>query len=246
MPIGSIAAGLIGSQGAQQAGAAAGAAGQQAMTNANNEIGDIRSSVSPWTSTGTAAAGRLASLYGFGHLVSGTGWGGVNLVPDQNGQDQAAAQSQFFTSPGYDFRLQQGINALDRSASSRGMLLSGAQQKGVNDYAQGQASSEYGNYINQLNAMSGQGAGAAAGANSTAGNVFNAGNQDQFQGAMGRANSYQNSANALASGISSGVNNLAAISAYGLGGGFGGLGGPTGANAGGMAGNPMTTALSGY
>lgn len=220
---------MISANGAQQAGNASGVAGQQAMINANNEIGDIRSSMSPWTSTGTAAAGRLASLYGFGHLVSGTGWGGVNLVPDDaTGTDQKNAMGQFFTSPGYDFRLQQGINALDRSASSRGMLLSGAQQKGVSDYAQGQASSEYGNYINQLNNMSGAGAGAAGSANNTAANVFNVGNQDQFQGAMSRANSYQNSANALASGISGGINSLGSLASFGLSGGFSGLGGAGG------------------
>ncbi len=47
--------------------------------------------------------------------------------------------------PGYQFRMEQGIDALDKSAASRGRLLSGAQQKGVSDYSQGLASQEYGN-----------------------------------------------------------------------------------------------------
>lgn len=47
--------------------------------------------------------------------------------------------------PSYQFRLNQGINALDKSAASRGMLLSGAQQKAINNYAQDTASQEYSN-----------------------------------------------------------------------------------------------------
>jgi hypothetical protein len=47
--------------------------------------------------------------------------------------------------PGYQFRMDQNIDALDSSASSRGRLLSGAQQKGVTDYSQDVASQEYAN-----------------------------------------------------------------------------------------------------
>ena len=47
--------------------------------------------------------------------------------------------------PSYQFRLNQGINALDKSAASKGMLLSGAQQKAINNYAQDAASQEYSN-----------------------------------------------------------------------------------------------------
>jgi len=47
--------------------------------------------------------------------------------------------------PGYKFRLEQGIEARDKSAASRGRLLSGAQAKGIEEYGQGVASQEYGN-----------------------------------------------------------------------------------------------------
>jgi hypothetical protein len=54
--------------------------------------------------------------------------------------------------PGYQFRMEQGIEALDKSASARGRLLSGAQQKGVTDYAQNVASQEYANaYAREAN-----------------------------------------------------------------------------------------------
>lgn len=51
--------------------------------------------------------------------------------------------------PGYQFRTQEGINALDMSAASRGKLLSGAQDKALTLYGQGQASNEYGNAYNR-------------------------------------------------------------------------------------------------
>lgn len=47
--------------------------------------------------------------------------------------------------PGYQFRLEQGIEARDKSAAARGRLLSGAQQKAIEEYAQGVASQEYQN-----------------------------------------------------------------------------------------------------
>lgn len=57
--------------------------------------------------------------------------------------------------PGYAFRLQEGIKALDRSAAARGGLLSGNQLRGVSEYGQNLASQEFGNaynrFINQQN-----------------------------------------------------------------------------------------------
>ncbi len=55
----------------------------------------------------------------------------------------------FEQDPGYQFRMDEGVKALDNSASSRGRLLSGAQKKGVNAYAQNMASLEYGNAYNR-------------------------------------------------------------------------------------------------
>lgn len=55
----------------------------------------------------------------------------------------------FKADPGYSFRLQEGVNALDASASSRGRLRSGAQDKAVTRYASNLASQEYGNAFNR-------------------------------------------------------------------------------------------------
>lgn len=47
--------------------------------------------------------------------------------------------------PGYRVRMQEGIEAIDASASARGRLLSGAQKKALTRYGQEQASQEYAN-----------------------------------------------------------------------------------------------------
>lgn len=51
--------------------------------------------------------------------------------------------------PGYQFRLQQGMEALQNSAAAKGGLLSGGTAKAINDYAQNSASNEYGNVYNR-------------------------------------------------------------------------------------------------
>ncbi len=57
--------------------------------------------------------------------------------------------SQVLNDPGYQFRLKQGEDQVQQSAAARGLLHSGGTLKGINDYAQGQASSELGNAYNR-------------------------------------------------------------------------------------------------
>jgi hypothetical protein len=65
--------------------------------------------------------------------------------------------SQFQASPGYQFRLGEGIKELEKRGSAMGTTLSGSQLKGIQDYAQNLASQEYGNYLGQLGGLAGQG-----------------------------------------------------------------------------------------
>lgn len=57
--------------------------------------------------------------------------------------------SNFQASPGYDFRVAQGLRADNAAYAARGLLKSDAAVKALNDYSQGMASSEYGNWFNQ-------------------------------------------------------------------------------------------------
>ena len=60
-------------------------------------------------------------------------------------------------SPGYQFRLNEGMKALQRSAAARGTLLTGGTLKGLERYAQDYASNEYGTRVNQLAGLAGIG-----------------------------------------------------------------------------------------
>ena len=59
------------------------------------------------------------------------------------GGDSTAANNAFtkyLGSSGYNFQLNQGLNAVNNNYATRGALDSGAAVKALNDYAQGQAS----------------------------------------------------------------------------------------------------------
>lgn len=51
--------------------------------------------------------------------------------------------------PGYQFRINQGLQAFQNSAAARGKLVSGDTAKGLNDYAQNSASGEFQNVYNR-------------------------------------------------------------------------------------------------
>lgn len=55
--------------------------------------------------------------------------------------------SKFFASPDYQFRQQEGLNAVQNSAAAHGGLYSGDTLRGITDYASNLASGEYGNYF---------------------------------------------------------------------------------------------------
>src|SRR4030095_4612225 len=55
------------------------------------------------------------------------------------------SMQDFTGSPGYQFRLGEGLKALERSAAARGTLLTGGTLKGLERYGQGFASNEFAN-----------------------------------------------------------------------------------------------------
>lgn len=124
---------------------------------------------------------------------------------------------QFQADPGYQFRLSEGMKALDRSAAARGGLLSGATLRGAQRYGQGLAADEYTNAFNRyqaeraarlnpLQSLAGMGQTTANTLGTQAGQM----GQSMAQGAaqMGniRASGYMNQANALTGALGQGVN----------------------------------------
>lgn len=57
----------------------------------------------------------------------------------------------FEKDPGYQFRMDEGLKALERSQASKGGLLSGAAGKAALTYSQNMGSQEYGNAYNRFN-----------------------------------------------------------------------------------------------
>lgn len=125
--------------------------------------------------------------------------------------------NQFQQDPGYAFRMQEGMKALERSAAARGGLLSGGMLKGAQQYGQGLASQEYMNAFNRyqaertarLNPLQ-----SLAGVGQTATNQLGqagqtmAGNVGQALGAaaQARASGYVGGANALSQGLGTYLN----------------------------------------
>jgi hypothetical protein len=61
----------------------------------------------------------------------------------------APTQEQAQQDPGFQFTLDQGLQAIQRSAAARGTALNPGTMKALNDYAQGAASTQYGNVYNR-------------------------------------------------------------------------------------------------
>ena len=81
----------------------------------------------------------------------------LGLSGDVNAKDYGTLSKQFtgqdmYKDPGYAFRLNEGIKALDRSAAARGGLLSGNQLRGVTQFGQDYSSQEYQNAFNRFQA----------------------------------------------------------------------------------------------
>lgn len=139
----------------------------------------------PFYDSGLAANNKLSNLAG----VSGT--------PDFSG---------FYADPGYQFRMDEGNKAVERSAAGRNGLLSGATLKALTRYSQGLASSEYGNYTNRLASLAGVGQTASNTMGNLGTNYAGAASSNMQDAANARASGYIGSANAINSGISQGLN----------------------------------------
>ncbi len=97
-------------------------AAQMAMYQQNRE------DLEPWRNVGMAALDRIEETPSFQFSLE---------------------DFDFMADPSYDFRKQEGVNALDRSAASRGRTLSGAQDRAVTRYGSDLASQEYQNAFNR-------------------------------------------------------------------------------------------------
>lgn len=126
-----------------------------------------------------------------------------------NGVDaQRQAMADFQNDPGYMAQFNSGINALDRSATARGGLYSGAAMKGVNEFGQQFQRAAFNDRINQLAGFGAQGQQAAMGASGIASNTGSQlGNMAFGFGQQNAANRI-NFANGMANAASIGPQNF--------------------------------------
>ncbi|HLJ26556.1 MAG TPA: hypothetical protein VKY85_07585 [Candidatus Angelobacter sp.] len=97
----------------------------------------------------TAAPGSPSSMVPLSSLVNPALGAPGSLMEQWPFQFQAPTDVTEQNDPGFQFRLNQGEQALNNSAAARGSLLSGGSAKALQQYAQNYASGEYQNVYNR-------------------------------------------------------------------------------------------------
>ncbi|MFX9324872.1 DNA transfer protein p32 [Acinetobacter baumannii] len=194
-----IGAGVVGAAGSAYASKQAGKAAKTQAASADRAsqiqwdmYDQTRQDLDPYKQAGETSLSQMMDQMGANGYFNQT----------YTGQD-------IYNDPSYQFRLQQGQDAIESSAAAKGGLLSGATLKALQNYGQDMASQEYSNAYNRFNAdqtnrynrlsnLVGIGQNAAA-------QVGNAGAQT----AQAVANNTMQGANALAAGQVASANNWA-------------------------------------
>lgn len=184
---------------------------EQTRQDQLDQLAQQRADQAPWLNAGKASLAQLAA---------GTAPGGSLVKP--------FSLSDFAADPGYDFRVSEGEKAIQRAASGRGGLYSGATLKALARFNQDTASGEYNNAYNRYNTNQsnqfnrlasiaglgqtatnqvGQAGQSAYGTIASAGtNASNNISQNMLGAANARASGYVGGANAINNGISQYMN----------------------------------------
>ncbi len=148
-----IVGGLIGSKSAGRA-ADTQAASADRATQANNEATQAalnenrrqydqnRLDQQPFMQRGNAAGNRLQELLGLGGDARAAGYGSLG---------QSFNGANLSQEPGYQFGMQQGQQALDRTAAAHGGYYSGAQLKAASRFGNDYGSTKYTDAYNRFN-----------------------------------------------------------------------------------------------
>jgi hypothetical protein len=215
---------------------------EKARAFLESQYNQSRTDFTPWRSAGEEALGYDRDVQG--QLVERAS-GGLRTFEADNPQfksdpfkfDTTGANAD----PSYNFRLSEGLKALQSSAAAKGMLRSGNTMQAITDYGQGAASQEYnnafsryqtnktndfnifntqrGSKLNALQSLAGVGQSAVTQMSNAGQNyATNAGNA-MMTGANATANGMTGAANDRASGwmggIQTGMNALGMAINYG-------------------------------
>lgn len=198
---GAVAGGVLASNAASTAASGQVAAANTAADASNSQYQQTRTDLAPYNALGQQAGGQLSS-----QLSSLT-------------QPFSMTQAQLEQTPGYQFNLTQGEQAVQNSASARGLGVSGAAMKGAANYASGLADNTYqnqfnnyqtnqNNAFNKLLAVTGVGQSAAAQTGSFGQTAVQNANSALTTGAAATAAGNVGSANAISGSLTNVGNSL--------------------------------------
>ena len=196
--IGGIISGLMGSSASRSAANTQAQSAQDQLDFNKQVYADQTANFAPWQQMGLQGQQAYNSLLGLGQAPAGF-----------QGYQQ---------SPGYQFQMQQGLDAAQSSAAARGGLMSGKTMTDMNTYGQGVANQDYQTYLNRLQGVGQQGQ-AAAGMQASAAGQYGANGMNAI-GSMGdaRAAGQVGAANAWTGGINNAIAGYGYMQANGQGG----------------------------
>lgn len=144
-----IGAGLGAAVGGAMSSSDAADAQQQGAQNAIDTqwrmFNQTQQNLLPYLTSGQLANKELMRMLGFGGTTDNPTFNpNAPLVKPFGMED-------FYTDPGYKYRLNEGLNAILSKRSALGGINSGATMKALNDYAQAGAAQEFGNAYNRYN-----------------------------------------------------------------------------------------------
>ena len=139
--VGGIASAVIGSEASQNAAKKITGAETLATNVEEQQFQQTQANLAPFLNAGTAALPTLQGLLGIG--------------------GQPPNPTAFTSSPGYQFMLGQGTQAVQNAASATGGVKSGNTLKSLTQYGQGLANQTYQQYLNNVGGVVGMGQSAA-------------------------------------------------------------------------------------
>lgn len=204
-----ILGGIMGGDAAGKAADAQAAAANRAADLQKQMFNQQQANMQPYMNGGYAANNQLLQLLGIG---------GDKNAANYGSQGGTFNMQNFAADPGYQFRLDQGLKSLDRTAAARGGLISGGALKAAQGYGQDMASQEYQNAFNRyqtsrsniLNPLMGvaeQGLGATQNVGQAAQNYAGQAGNDYMGAGNAQASGYIGQANAWKNALGGIVNN---------------------------------------
>ena len=186
--VGSYLSGREQARGAERAGDLMAQASREATAESRRQYDIGRADLAPYRETGATALGEYGRLYGVGR---------EGLIDPSEMED---ARGRFRETPGYQFRMDEGLKAVARGNAASGRYHSGAGAKAMMRYGQGMASAEFGDYANRLAGLVGMGQQATGmGVQAGAAHAANVG-KIAMKGAAGQGSAMMKAAGARASG----------------------------------------------